>query len=443
MTPARPPPYPRGVYESIAIIAKRVLFVNAVAFIVLLLILLACSAWLAASETALFSLDRLAIRELERRADAASRRVLLLLERPNRLLVTLLLGSTLVNIGASAVATALLVRIYPHAGIWLSFLIMTALILLVGEIVPKSLALSYPLAWSRTSAPALAIIGVVLSPVVTVASRLADALVYRRKEAVRPPSGRITRDEVLSLVEEVREQGALSPEETRLARRVVDFSAAELVEVMTPWVDVIRVSRDAPRKDVEALLRTSRHSRFPVHGADEDDVVGYLTAKSYLANPESTIEAHLRPLLVLPEMQPAAGALRQMAARHRQMSLVVNEHGRPVGIVTVEDLVEEIVGEIYDEFDAATELVVPVAPGRFRLAGRAPIDLVTERTGLRLDAGGGEFVTLNGFISDLVGEIPSAGDRIHWNGSIFEILGVERNRITWCLLTLPAGHDVA
>jgi CBS domain containing-hemolysin-like protein len=314
---------------------------------------------------------------------------------------------------------------------------MTALILLFGEIVPKSLALNFPLPWSRACAWFLVFLEPLFSPVVAAGSWLADVLVYRGSEAVGAAARQISRAEVLSLVEEVREQGALSPEETRLARRVVDFSVTELVAVMTPWVDVARVERDAPRRQVEALIRTSRHSRIPVVGSDADDVVGYLTAKTYLANPESELDEHLRPVLVLPGTHAAGAALHEMRALHRQLVLVVSEHGRTLGIVTVEDLVEEIVGEIYDEFETATELVIPLGEGRFRLSGRAPLDLVEERTGVRLEVSGEEFVTVNGLLFHLAGRLPARGDRIHWNGACFEILDVDRNRVTWCELAVP------
>lgn len=401
------------------------------------ILLLACSALFSSSETALFSLDRLALHDFEKRKDRAARRVLRLLAKPNRLLATVLLGNTLVNVAFSMLGSDLFERWAPASDTWLVLATLTGLVLLAGEIVPKCIALSFPRAIARMNAPLLWTFEQLVTPIVGFASWFTDKLVPHPPvpEAGDEswPVTEIGTPEIRALVDTAAAEGHLSAEELRLARRILDFAAVPVGDAMTPWIDVVRVGADPPRAEVERVLRESRHSRIPVYRHGEEDIIGYLDAATYLADPDPHLERHLRGVLMVTEQTPARVVLQRMHHRQQELVVVVNEHGRPVGIVTTEDLVEEVVGEIYDEFDPAEKpLVEPLGGGRFRFSGRASLEMVEDVLGVRLPTGEEKFATLSGYLCHLAGEIPEAGREITVSGMVFRVLDVEGNRIVSC-----------
>lgn len=400
-------------------------------------LLLVCSGFFSSSETALFSLDRLALHDFETRKDRGARRALRLLARPNRLLATILLGNTLVNVAFSSLGNHLFLRWAPQSDTWLLLLTITGLILIVGEIVPKCLALSFPRGIARGNSPILWAFEQAVGPVVALVGWFTDRLVPHPPVPEGGdeswPVTEIGPAEIGALVDTAAAEGHLTAEEHRLARRILDFAAVPVAAAMTPWFDVVRLAADAPRAEVDRVLRESRHSRIPVFRRGEEDIVGYLEAAGYLAHPAPRLDQHLRSVLLVPEQTPARDVLQRMHHRQQELVVVVNEHGRPVGIVTAEDLVEEVVGEIYDEYDPAEPpLVEALAGGRFRLSGRAPLETVEEALGVRLPAGEEEFATLSGYLCHLAGEIPESGREIAAGGMVFRVLEAEGNRILFC-----------
>ncbi len=412
--------------------------------LVLLVSLLVLSAFLSASETALFSLNRIQIRRLQGSRHRRDRAVVRLLEHPADLLSAILVANTLVNVAFTALITDFLLDrlgLEPQQAAVQAAVVATILIIFFGEITPKTVAIRGAEVIAPRVAGPLQVISLVLRPVVLVLSRLAYA-------ALRPFGIRgaftglrgLTQAELRTLFEEVGEDQVLSRAEREIAARIFEFSATRAAEVMTPRVDIRSADRRVSRQALAEVIRTSRHARIPISEGSIDHIVGFVSAKEYLLDPGAGLDELLKPVLFVPETKPANEIFHEIQRRRIGMVVVVDEYGHTVGIITKEDLVEEIVGEIYDEYESESEPIVKVGPDRYRVSGRAAVDELEARFGVSFDT---EAVTLNGLLADYLGGIPRPGERLEDHGLRFIVLEVRRHRVHRCEIQRlsPGGEE--
>jgi putative hemolysin len=402
---------------------------SSILLLVLLFFLLICSGFFSGTETALFSLNRIERQRLKEDKSAWAQNVVRVLQKPRQLLSTILFGNTLVNVATSAVATLFFQRLHREHSLAEAIVVDSLLVLFIGEIIPKTIAVNYAVPLSRAAIKPLHIFRKISNPAVAVFDRL--ALVILRGLNVREEGSRgLSPSELEVLFEEAGRKKTITPEERRIAHNIMRFSATTAEEIMTPRVDVVSAPLDIARADLGQLMIEAQHSRIPIYEESPDHIVGFVSTKEFFLNPDRDNKKLLNPVAIFPEGAKVHRVFRHLQKHQVTMAVIVNEYGVTSGILTMEDLIEEIVGEIYNEYENAEDLVQSVGPDEWVIFCRATIEDVNEACGLKLPEG--ESVTLNGYLCDEFGEIPSPGQTIERNGAAFTVLQSTRGRIVSC-----------
>lgn len=407
-----------------------------------LTLLLALSAFFSGSETALMSLDRLRVKYLVQKKRPGAGHLEALLSQPDRLLGTILVGNNLVNIAASVFATTLFVRFFGERGELFTILILTPILLIFSEVSPKAYAARFP---EKVSFWVLRpILGVLwlLTPVVWVVTAIPRVLNrLLGAEEVRPA---LSEDEIRSIITMGEETGIVPKEQRRMLHGVFELSQIRVRDVMIPRTEVIGIERSSTFEDALAQARTSRHSRFPVYEGSLDSIIGIIHSKDIL-NYVGTSQAFdlstiARPPYFVPESKRIATLLQSFRRKRAHLAVVVDEYGGVEGIVTLEDIFEEIVGEIEDEYDVVEEaLFREISPGRFLVDGSALLRTINHRFSLQLSEEHAN--TLAGFLLREMGTIPQEGDSCEANGTSFVVRKVVDHRIEEIEMVLAATPE--
>ena len=409
-----------------------------VAFLVVLFVL---SGLMSGSETALTAVGEWKIRQLrEEGLDPTG--VFALLERDRtRFITTLLIGNNLVNIAATALVTQISISIARTAGfsdalaVAYATGVMTLIVLVFGEITPKSFAVHHSVAMSRVVIRPVYLLSVILYPVGLFFTWIASSVLrlFRLEPSTSPL---ITENELRMLLRSAEESGVIEAQEEAMIKGVIDLEETAVREVMTPRVDIVAISEDAHLEDLLEVVREHGYSRLPVYAETIDNVRGIVYARDllkYLARPEQLSSTRVGDLLTSPQYVPETldvlSLLRDMRVRKNHMAIVVDEFGGTAGLVTLEDVIEEITGEIYDETDVEEEVEIqPYGDGSYRLLASAHLDEVASELKLTFEDDG-EFDTLAGFLISQFGYIPSVGETVDYQGFRFEVLQADERRI--------------
>jgi putative hemolysin len=427
----------------------------------IIVVLTVANGFFAASEIAIVSARK---GRLEQQAQAGSRGAavaLELAEYPNRFLSTVQVGITLISTLAAAFGGANLAEeLTPHLAAipalapyaeQLAFALVVVLIsylsLIIGELVPKRLALQSAERVSSAVAPVMRTVSRVASPVVwflTTSTELVLRVLGRSDVREEP----VTEDDIIALVHEGAEEGTVEPSESQLIANVFALTDRSVRSVMTPRTEVTAMAIDTPPADVLRLATESGYSRIPVYQASPDHVVGILYVKDLLplwgASDGLDLRALLRAPLYVLESQRAVEAFQHLRQQRGSMGIVVDEYGQVAGLITLEDILEEVVGDIADEYDEEGDSIVRRDDGSYLVDGllsfadlRSRLHL-PELTGLEQ---GQDFETVAGFVLALLGRMPRAGDIVEWQGYTFEVVDMDARRIDKIVLSLP--HDQA
>ena len=404
-----------------------------------LVLLVLCSAVLTGAEAAYFSLGRSRLKRLAEEQSAEADPLAPLLREPHELLVTLLVGITLINIGASALAAAIAEQLLGPAGLPIAIIAMVFLLSVFGEVLPMTLAVEHPerfTAWvnrpvmwlSRLVAPVRILLGGFTA--------LTLRLVGSERRGDEPE---ITEDELRTLVDVGAREGVVERTEREMIHRVFELEDTSVREVMVPRPDMFCLDVATPRQQILFLLRENLHSRVPVYEATVDQIVGVLYTKELLPHlhglpPDFDLRGFLHPPYFVPESKRADALLREFQAKKLHLAVVVDEFGGTAGLVTLEDLLEELVGEIRDEFDEEERLVQPLGEGVFRVSGKLSIDGLNAVTGLAVSSE--SYDTVGGWALDLFGRVPNKGERAETPDAVVTVEKVERTRVVEVLVTL-------
>ena len=376
----------------------------------LLGVLLVLSGFFSAAETALFSLS------FEAR-ERAGVRVHRLLDEPRELLVSVLLGNLLVNLLFFAFAARFLPGEDAKSGIVSGFAALFA-ILLVGEILPKTIALRAALPVARLSSLPLTSLVFALSPVRRFVNVVIDAFL-RALGQVDPEEPGVTPEALAEVLERSAEEGALAPGEADLLAEIIELGALRVREIMTPRVDMLALDLQADAAAQEAVVREAARRRMPwlpVIRETSDDVVGCIQVRDYLVQKHKNLERIVMPVKFVPEVAPVLSLLRVLREDRVSEAVVVDEWGGTAGVVTVEDIFEELVGELRVEGEMPEQPVVPLGEGRFRVSGGLSVRDWNDEFGTRVVPT--EFETVGGFVTALLGRIPVPGDRVMLGGGV-------------------------
>jgi CBS domain containing-hemolysin-like protein len=402
--------------------------------------LILLNAYFVAAEYALVTARRTRIQELAQKGDRRARAVLRIVANPPRFIAAMQLGVTATSLAIGAIGEQVLARVFDPLfasviAFALAFLIITFLHVVVGELVPKGVALAYS---ERTalavSAPVRGFF-VVFKPLIWILQSSSDAIL--RTLGLRSAGGEAeaySEAELKMLLSRSTEEGELEKQEQEMLYKVFDFADKEVSAVMVPRPEVVALSVDLPPEEALAAVIESPYTRYPVYrGAALDEVIGILHVRDLfsaivdrgIAGVE--LEHLLRPAYIVPETKDLAALLGEFRKTNQHMAVVVDEYGELEGIVTLEDLLEEIVGEIEDEFDLPDESVEQLDDGRVRIHGTFPIDDFNEQFHRSLPIE--DYHTIGGFVFGLLGRAPEPGDEVEYDGVRFKVLDVEGSRI--------------
>jgi putative hemolysin len=413
----------------------------------LVLLLVLVNAAFAGSEVALISLREGQLRRLEREGDQG-RLVARLARDPNRFLSTIQIGITLAGFLASAAAAVSLAeplvpllgflgRAAGPAAVVLVTMVLAYLTLVVGELAPKRIALQRPERWARRAARPLAVISTLTRPAVWLLSTSTNLLVRLAGADPRRQREEVTEEEVRDMI---AAGTVFRPEQRRILSEAIEIGERRLHDVVVPRRDVVAIPADASVADAIDLLVGTTHGRAPVCRGDLDDVIGLVTLQD-LVGAEGPVAGRVRPVVALPESMTVLDALRRLQAEREQLAIVLNEYGGTEGIVTVEDLLEELVGEIYDEFDPDSHGIHRQPDGSLVLPGSFPVHDLAD---LGISLPEGDYATLAGLVLERMGRIPGEGDTVQVDGWRLEVLDMEHRAITQVrLVPLPSSAQNA
>jgi len=407
--------------------------------IVVVLLLVLGNAFFVAAEYALVTARRTRLNERAERGDLRARLALRIMDSPVRFIGTVQLGITAFSIALGAVGEPLIEHFLEPVfatgvAFLLSFLVVTYLHVTLGELVPKAIALTKNESTALWVALPIEVFYVATYPVVWVLQ--ASANLFTRMFGIQPaPAGVVanTEEDIRMIVAAAEDTGVIEQAEEEMLYKIFDFADKEVQEVMVPRPEVVAISVDLPPEECLAAVMESPHTRYPAYRGSLDDIVGVLHVRDLFSALMDrgiagvNVEELLRPAYFVPETKDLASLLADFRRTKNHLAIVVDEYGAMQGIVTLEDVLEEIVGDIEDEFDLPDESVERVDESTLRVHGTFPIDNFNEQ--FKVDLPIEDYHSLGGFVFGLLGRAPEAGDEAEWNGLRFRVLQVDGTRI--------------
>jgi Mg2+/Co2+ transporter CorB len=402
-----------------------------------ILALLAASAFFSGSETALTAASRARMHSLEQEGSRAAKTVNVLLGMRERLIGALLLGNNFVNVLSSALATGFLIDLFGDSGVLFATIGMTALILIFGEVLPKTYAINFPNRTAVLVAPIVSLIVAVLSPINGAVQWMVRQL-FRLVgvTTIRVPDAEIADLEIRGAIALHHKEGTVVKGDRDMLGGILDLKELEVADVMVHRLKMETISADQPPEKVVEAALASPHTRLPVWKGDPDNIVGILHVKDLLRElgrrswdaRSVDIETLTTATWFVPDTTPLTKQLGQFLKRNSHLALVVDEYGEVQGLVTLEDILEEIVGQISDEFDRSESLIRPQSDGRVIVDGSVPIRDLNRQMDWNLPDG--EATTIAGLVIHEAQTIPESGRAFTFHGYRFEVLRKSRNRIT-------------
>ena len=409
---------------------------------VTLVILVAFSAFFSASETAFSSLNQIRLKSRADDGDRTAARVLAMSEQYDKLLSTILIGNNIVNIAAASIGTIIFTKMLgAERGATVSTMVLTIVVLIFGEVTPKSLAKEMPETIATAVAPVLSLLMLVLTPLTWLFSqwkRLLNHFVHSSE------SDTITEGELMTMVSEAENDGELTDRESELIRSAIEFDDVEVEEILTPRVDVVAVSDDISLEELAQTFAESGYSRLPVYHGTIDNIIGVVHEKDfYIARLKKAtkIDDLVAPTLYTTGSTQISQLLRTLREQHHHMAVVVDEYGGTEGIITLEDILEELVGEIWDEHDEVTEDFRKQSDGSWLVSGSASVDDLFETLDLPEDEDI-DSNTVNGLVQEKTCHLPKVGDHFSLGEYDGVVTRTARRRVTEVRLT-PADPAAA
>ena len=394
------------------------------------------SAFFSGSETGLTTSSRARLTEMARRGDSRAASVLKLTSLPERLIGALLLGNTLANITASAVATAALVKVFGDSGAVIASVILTVIILIFAEVMPKTYAIAYPDRVARAVAPIMRFIVAVLGPIVmTVEYIVKKTLMVFGVDTSNVESILSAHDEIRGAIDLHQKEGGMVKKDRDMLGGILDLKDLEVADIMVHRTKMNMLDASEPMNDIIHQVLKSGHTRLPVWKDNPDNIIGILHAKSLFAAvqadgrsvPNLKIEDILSPAWFVPDTRPLTDQLNAFLRRKTHFAIVVDEYGEVEGLITLEDIVEEIVGDIKDEFDAVTTGVRKQQNGSYNIEGSVPMRDINRALDWSLPDE--EATTIAGLVIHEARIIPEAGQVFTFHGFRFEVLKKRKQQL--------------
>ena len=397
---------------------------------IIFVFLLFLSGFFSGSETAFMAVNRVKIRQMANRGDEKAHKVDVLLKDETKLLTTILIGNNLVNIAASSIATSIAISIFGSKGVGIATFVVTLFILVFGEITPKSMGNSQSVKYSKMVAPYLYWMQKIFSPVVLFFSWLIKVVVG---EDNLISSALLSEEEIRRFVNVGEEEGVIKEVEKEMIQSVFDFDDTQVREVMVPRIDMVCVEKNSEIKDIVKLAVDKGHSRIPVYEEVIDDIVGLIYVKDLLSlllegKEDVDLDDFIKPIYFIPETKQINKLLAEMKKRKEHMAIVLDEYGGTAGLITIEDLLEEIVGDIQDEFDLEPKMIEFIDDNEIIVDARLDIDEINEILSEPL-LEEKDFETVSGFVLHHLGYLPDEGEKIELDGLTLIVDEISEHRI--------------
>ena len=377
--------------------------------IIAMLVLVTFSAYFSATETAFTSLNRIRMKNMAQDGDRRAAEVLELSETYDNLLSTILVGNNIVNIALSSIATVMFIELYPKYGATIATAVATVVVLIFGEISPKSLAKESPEKFAMFSAPIIKLFATILKPINWLFACWKKFLAKMfNADGNRP----ITEDELLTMVEEAETEGGIDEGQSELIQNAIEFNDLEAWDVLTPRVDIKAVEIDEDEEEVAKLFLETGFSRLPVYEDDLDNIIGVLNQKdfhNFIKGGKASMSEYVKPVIFVAGSMRIAQLLKKLQTVKTHIAIIVDEYGGTYGLVTMEDIIEELVGEIYDEHDAAAlQDIIQQQDGSYRVLCSTNIDKMFDYFDVEEEV---DATTVNGWVVLQIDKLPAVGDR--------------------------------
>ena len=398
--------------------------------LVILVLLLSASAFFSSAETALMTSNKLRIRNLAENGDKRAEKVLEITANTDKMLSAILIGNNIVNLSASALSTTLTLKMFGSSLVGIATGILTFLILVFGEITPKNVASKNAENIALKYIGIISVLVVILTPAIYVVNKVAGIVISLFVKN-NDDNNMVTEDELRAMVEVSHEDGVIEKEEKKMIVNVVDFGDTVAGDIMLPRVDMVMVSVESSYEEILKIFREERYTRIPVYEESPDNVIGILNVKDFLLIEDKenfSVKEHLREPLYTYEYKKTSSLMVDMRKTGANIVIVLDEYGTTVGLITLEDMLEEIVGEIRDEFDAdEDEGITKISETEYLIDGSTNLDDVNDRIGLELSSE--EYESIGGIIMEKLGRLPVEGEVITFDNIILTVKKMDHARI--------------
>lgn len=398
--------------------------------LIIIIVCIVMSAYFSATETAFSSLNKIRIKNMAEKGNKKAALVMKLSESYDSLLSTILIGNNIVNILSASLATVLFVKILgDEAGTSVSTAVTTVIVLIFGEVSPKSIAKESPEKFAMFSAPLLRVLVFLLTPFNFLFKQWKKflSLIIKSEE-----DGGITEEELLSIVEEAEEDGGINEQESMIIQNAIDFTEQEAIDVLTPRIDITGVSTTATKEEIAKIFTETAYSRLPMYEETLDHIIGIIYHKdfyNYVYNTDKDISEIVKPVIFIPKSKKIGVLLKELQQKKSHIAVVLDEYGGTVGIITLEDILEELVGEIWDEHDEASQDIEVKSEKECLVSGNANLEKVFEVLSLESDEEHIKALTVNGWLMDILGRVPKENDSITYKDFTITVLEMDENRV--------------
>ena len=385
---------------------------DSISSILILVLLITMSAYFSATETAYSSLNKIKLKSIANKGNKKAKLALELSEKYDSVISTILIGNNIVNIATASLATVLFTKLLGSSGVTVSTIVMTILILIFGEISPKSIAKDIPESFAIVSAPLLNAFCIILKPVNNLFCLWKK--VINKVFKIQKHSG-ITEDEILTIAEEAENEGGINPQQLEIIKSAIELNDQEVIEAFTPRVDMVAIKDSCSKEELLNLFIESGFSRIPVYHDNIDNVIGIINEKDLINivvnNKNEEISSIIKPLNVIQPHMKLSQLLKVLQNNKSHMALIADEYGGTMGIITLEDILEELVGEIWDEHDKVVNDIEKIAEDEYIVRGNANIEKVLEEFDLEEEF---EVNSVNGWVMQQFGKIPKVGESFEY-----------------------------
>ncbi len=396
--------------------------------IIALAVLILMSGYFSATETAFLSCNKTRLRTMAEKGNKRAALVNRLNENYDRLLSTILIGNNIVNLTAASIGTVLFVRLYGDIGATVSTAVITVLVLIFGEITPKNVAKDCPEKLAMFSAPIIRVLIWIFTPLnflFGLWKKLVSKVLHLESDS------KMSQEELLMLVEEVREGGTIDSEEGDLLKNAIEFNDMRAEDILTHRVDLEAVDIESTKEEIAEVFTQSKFARLPVYEDSIDNIIGILNMKDFYdgtgITAKSIRDIMTKPLFVL-KSEKIDELLKLLQETKSQMAVILDEYGGTLGIVTLEDILEELVGEIWDEHDEVTEEYVPIGENRWRVDCSVNLDDFCDFFGIETDS---TTISLGGWVMEQLGKVPEAGDSFEFECLSVSVVETDGQRVTF------------